>query len=140
MSDVLPPDQQLMFLPMRQDLPPQLRISEEAFWRGWNAAQPQQRAAILMRLTAEAERERAEAGRPLEGLRLLMTRNAYETMVAPFIAQEREEYRRAMQRREHRHARWIAVRMYLLISYNAFSGIASSVVRLIIRVRNTMGA
>jgi hypothetical protein len=146
MSDELPRDQQVIFLPMRQDLPPLLRITEEAFWKGWHEAQPHQRDAILAKLTAEAEQvERVgltppQAGRLLEGLRFLMTDNAFDTMIAPFIAQEREEHCQAMQRGDHRHARWIIVRMHLLISYNATSGIASSIVRLIIKIRNTMGA
>jgi hypothetical protein len=138
MTDQFLPDQHVMFLPMRQDLPPQLRITEEAFWRSWNEAQPHQRAAILARLSGDAAP--SEAGRLLEGLRLLMTGNTYETMIAPFIAQEREEHYQAVQRREHRHAQWIVVRMYLLISYNALSGIASSVAGLISKIGNITGA
>ena len=139
MSDEFPPvDQQVIFLPMRKDLPRRLRISEESFWTTWNEAPPHQRAAIVAQLGAEAEP--SEAGRLLEGLRLLMTRNAYETMIAPFIAQEREEHYQAMQRLQHRHALWIIVRMHLLIGYNAFSGIASSIIGLIIKIGKAMGA
>lgn len=48
-------------------------------------------------------------------LSLLLTARAYKRMVRPWIADAQKEYREAVERRQERRARWIAVRLYLIV-------------------------
>jgi hypothetical protein len=74
---------------------------------------------------------RAPAGRLISALQRILTPTAFKGMIAPYIAQEQHEYYDALCRKEYRQARWIAVRMHLLVWYNVLSAVASSITRLV---------
>lgn len=76
---------------------------------------------------------RDPAARLSNGLRRILTRSAFEGMIAPFIAQEQHEYYEALLRGEFRQAKWIVVRMYWMIGYNLVAAVAASLVRLLSR-------
>jgi hypothetical protein len=74
---------------------------------------------------------RAPAGRFISFLERLLTRPAFESVIAPFIAQEQHEYYEALLRNEPWYARWIVVRIYLSIGYNVIAAAAASVISLV---------
>jgi hypothetical protein len=76
---------------------------------------------------------RPPAGRLIACLSRFLTRPAFERMIAPFIAQEQHEYYDALIRGEFWYARWIVVRMYLMIGYNVIAAVAASVINLVRR-------
>jgi hypothetical protein len=76
---------------------------------------------------------RPPAGRLIRVLGRVLTRAAFEGMVGPFIAQEQHEYYEALLRGELGQAKWIVLRMYLLIGYNLFAAVAASLIRLVRR-------
>jgi hypothetical protein len=74
---------------------------------------------------------RPPAGRLISTLRFILTEQAFERMIAPFVAQEQNAHYEALLRKDFRLARWIAFRMYLMIGYNVFCAATTSVTRLI---------
>jgi hypothetical protein len=78
---------------------------------------------------------RPPAGKLISLLNRILTPNAFRGMIAPYIAQEQHEYYEALVRREHRQAKWVVVRMYLLISYNVVCALVSMIPGLLKRAR-----
>ena len=76
---------------------------------------------------------RPPAGRLVSVLRHALTAAAFDGMIAPYVAQEQHEYYEALRRKEFRQARWIVVRMYLLVGYNVLCAVTSSITRLVRR-------
>ena len=76
---------------------------------------------------------RPPAGRLIAALRCVLTAHAFDSMVAPYIAQEQHEYYEALLQKDDRQARIIAARMHLMIWYNVLCAIATSITRLIRR-------
>jgi hypothetical protein len=76
---------------------------------------------------------RPPAGRFIACLSRVLTRPAFERMIAPFIAQEQHEYYEALLHEEFWYARWIVVRMYLMIGYNVIAAAAASAINLVRR-------
>jgi hypothetical protein len=83
------------------------------------------RASTTVRIIA-----RPPAGRLIAALRRTLTRGAFDKMVAPFIAQEQNEYFEALSRNEKWYARFIVVRMWILITYNVLAAFAASMLAL----------
>jgi hypothetical protein len=62
-------------------------------------------------------------------LRILLTQRAYEKLVQPVIADAQHEYLKAVAAGRHRHAQWIAVRLYLIIWPGWMYGLFASFIR-----------
>jgi hypothetical protein len=76
---------------------------------------------------------RPPAGRLVGVLKWVLTPRAFEGMIAAYVAQEQSEYFKALCRHEIWYSRFIVVRMYGLIGYNALCALTTSVTRLIRR-------
>jgi hypothetical protein len=98
-------------------------------------------APIDLRLTAGDDARvvvpvriaRPPAGRLISVLGRVLTRHAFDTMIAPYIAQEQHEYYQALCRKEYGQARLITFRMHVLIWYNVLWAVASSIIHLVRR-------
>ena len=62
-------------------------------------------------------------------LGFLLTRRAFDKLVAPVIADAQHEYVEAVAAGHDRHARWIAIRLHFIVWYGWVYGLFASVVR-----------
>jgi hypothetical protein len=76
---------------------------------------------------------RPPAGSLVSALRFILTREAFQRMVAPCIADAHHEYFEDLLRKDLAHARWVVVRLYLTIGYNVLWAIVASITRLMRR-------
>lgn len=67
-------------------------------------------------------------------LKFVLTAAAYNRMVAAYVSQEQHAYYEALQRHDSRQARWIQIRMYVLLVGITCRAFISPVIRLITRV------
>ena len=72
---------------------------------------------------------RAPAWRLVRVLQLVFTRNAYQRVIAPTIADLQYEYYEALGRKDDALARWVRIRGIVLIWWNIFSAIVVPVIR-----------
>jgi hypothetical protein len=78
---------------------------------------------------------RPPAATMISVLNRILTATAFQSMIAPYIAQEQHEYYEVLLRKNYRAARWIEIRMHLLIGYNVACALASMVTGLLKRAR-----
>jgi hypothetical protein len=77
--------------------------------------------------------ERPLANGLISVLRRVLTRAAFDRIIAPYVAQEQHEYYEALLRKDLEQAKLIRIRMYFLLSRISFRAFVSPVIRLITR-------
>lgn len=77
--------------------------------------------------------ERPPASGLISALKRILTCVAFDRIIAPYVAQEQHEYYEALVRKDLQQAKWIRVRMYLLLTWLSFRAFVSPVIRLITR-------